>query len=46
MRRMTIKAVQAWLALHETSPTQRAYRREAERLILWQLSSATGPCRS
>lgn len=28
-------AVQAWLELHESSATQRAYRKEAERLILW-----------
>ena len=29
------EAVQAWLALHEASATKRAYRKEAERLILW-----------
>jgi site-specific recombinase XerD len=29
------EAVQAWLSLHESSATQRAYRKEAERLILW-----------
>ncbi|MGJ7531385.1 phage integrase family protein [Variovorax sp. GB1P17] len=29
------EAVQAWLALHESVATQRAYRKEAERLILW-----------
>jgi site-specific recombinase XerD len=29
------EAVQAWLALHESGATQRAYRKEAERLILW-----------
>lgn len=29
------EAVQAWLALHESSATKRAYRKEAERLILW-----------
>lgn len=29
------EAVQAWLALHESAATQRAYRKEAERLILW-----------
>lgn len=28
-------AVQAWLSLHEAPATQRAYRKEAERLILW-----------
>ncbi len=31
------EAVQAWLALHETAATQRAYRKEAERLILWAI---------
>ena len=30
-------AVQAWLSLHEAPATQRAYRKEAERLILWAL---------
>ncbi|PMS34972.1 site-specific recombinase XerD [Trinickia symbiotica] len=30
-------AVQAWLALHEAPATQRAYRKEAERLILWAI---------
>ena len=29
------EAVQAWLALHESAATKRAYRKEAERLILW-----------
>ena len=31
------EAVQAWLELQETSATQRAYRKEAERLILWAI---------
>lgn len=31
------EAVKAWLALHETVATQRAYRKEAERLILWAI---------
>jgi site-specific recombinase XerD len=31
------EAVQAWLALHESGATQRAYRKEAERLILWAI---------
>jgi site-specific recombinase XerD len=30
-------AVQAWLGLHESAATQRAYRKEAERLILWAI---------
>lgn len=29
------EAIQAWLSLHESATTQRAYRKEAERLILW-----------
>jgi len=31
------EAVHAWLALHESAATQRAYRKEAERLILWAI---------
>ncbi len=31
------EAVRAWLSLHETAATQRAYRKEAERLILWAI---------
>ena len=31
------EAVQAWLALHETPATRTAYRKEAERLILWAI---------
>lgn len=30
-------AVQAWLALQDAPATQRAYRKEAERLILWAI---------
>ncbi len=30
-------AVQTWLALHESPSTQRTYRKEAERLILWSI---------
>lgn len=29
--------IQAWLALHKSPATQRAYRKEAERLILWAI---------
>ncbi|OXC76224.1 phage integrase family protein [Caballeronia sordidicola] len=29
------QAIEAWLALHETDATSRAYRKEAERLLLW-----------
>lgn len=31
------EAVHAWLALHDSAATQRAYRKEAERLILWAI---------
>jgi len=31
------QAVNAWLALQESAATQRAYRKEAERLILWAI---------
>lgn len=31
------QTLRAWLALHETPATQRAYRKEAERLILWAI---------
>ncbi|MBN3827867.1 tyrosine-type recombinase/integrase [Burkholderia sp. Ac-20384] len=33
------EAIQAWLALHESPATQRAYRKEAERLILWAIAA-------
>ncbi|MBB3259278.1 site-specific recombinase XerD [Paraburkholderia bannensis] len=31
------QAVQSWLSLHESQATQRTYRKEAERLILWAI---------
>lgn len=31
------EAIQAWLELHESTATQRAYRKEAERLVLWAI---------
>lgn len=31
------EAVQTWLALHESAATQRTYRKETERLILWAI---------
>ncbi|QGZ57146.1 site-specific integrase [Paraburkholderia acidiphila] len=31
------EAVQTWLALHESPATQRTYKKEAERLILWAI---------
>lgn len=33
--RNDLQAVNAWLSLHETPTTARAYRKEAERLVLW-----------
>ena len=36
-RQQRLRAVQAWLSLHESPATQRAYRKEAERLILWTI---------
>lgn len=30
-----LQAVHAWLSLHEADTTQRAYRKEAERVLLW-----------
>jgi len=39
-------AVQAWLALHESPSTQRAYRKEAERLILWAIVERGRPLSS
>jgi hypothetical protein len=29
------EAIEAWLAMHEADTTLRAYRKEAERLLLW-----------
>jgi len=31
------QAIYAWLSLHESAATQRSYRKEAERLILWAI---------
>ncbi|HDR8909192.1 site-specific integrase [Burkholderia multivorans] len=31
------EAVQSWLSLHESAATERAYRKEAERLVLWAI---------
>lgn len=40
------QAVQAWLSLHESDATQRAYRKEAERLILWSIVERGKPLSS
>ncbi|GJG97642.1 site-specific integrase [Cupriavidus pauculus] len=39
-------AVQAWLGLHESPSTLRAYRKEAERLILWAIIERGRPLSS
>jgi site-specific recombinase XerD len=40
------EAVKAWLSLHEAGATQRAYRKEAERLILWVIVERSRPLSS
>ena len=40
------QAVSAWLSLHEAAATQRAYRKEAERLILWAIVERNKPLSS
>lgn len=40
------EAVQVWLSLHESDATQRAYRKEAERLILWAIVERARPLSS
>jgi site-specific recombinase XerD len=35
--RTDFEAVKTWLELHETATTVRAYRKEAERLVLWAI---------
>lgn len=39
-------AVHAWIALHEAPATQRAYRKEAERLMLWAMIECGRPLSS
>jgi len=40
------EAIQAWLSLHESPATQRSYRKEAERLILWAIVERGRPLSS
>ncbi|KVW47323.1 integrase [Burkholderia ubonensis] len=40
------QAIEAWLALHEAPHTARAYRREAERLLLWAIVERRQPLSS
>jgi site-specific recombinase XerD len=44
--RTDLEAVAAWLSLHETATTVRAYRKEAERLVLWALLERGKPISS
>lgn len=44
--RTDFEAVQAWLELHETGATARAYRKEAERLVLWAMLERHKPLSS
>jgi site-specific recombinase XerD len=41
-----MQAIQAWLALHEAPATQRAYRKEAERVLLWAVVQLGKPLSS
>jgi site-specific recombinase XerD len=41
-----VEAIGAWLALHESPHTARAYRREAERLLLWAVVERRAPLSS
>ena len=40
------EAVNAWLSMHESPATQRAYRKEAERVILWAVLERGWPLSS
>jgi len=44
--RNDFEAVQVWLALHESAATQRAYCKEAERLVLWAIVERNRPLSS
>lgn len=41
-----LEAVQAWLSRHEAPATQRAYRKEAERVLLWAIKQLGKPMSS
>jgi site-specific recombinase XerD len=41
-----LEAVEAWLGLQESESTQRAYRKEAERLMLWAIIEREKPLSS
>jgi site-specific recombinase XerD len=41
-----LQAIHAWLALHEAATTQRAYRKEAERVLLWAVVQLGKPMSS
>lgn len=40
------QAIQSWLSLHESESTQRAYKKEAERLLLWAVLERRKPLSS
>lgn len=44
--RNDLQAVSAWLGLHESPATLRAYRKEAERLVLWAVVERARPLSS
>jgi len=41
-----LEAIHAWLSLHEAPATQRAYRKEAERVLLWAVVQLGKPLSS
>jgi site-specific recombinase XerD len=41
-----LEAIRAWLTLHESPATQRAYRKEAERVLLWAVVQLGKPLSS
>lgn len=41
-----LQAIQTWLSLHEAPTTQRAYRKEAERMLLWAVVQLGKPLSS
>lgn len=41
-----LQAIHAWLSLHEAATTQRAYRKEAERVLLWSVVQLGKPMSS
>jgi site-specific recombinase XerD len=44
--RNDLQAIESWLALHEAATTKRAYRKEAERVLLWAVIQLGKPMSS